>query len=189
MFIVFLGPPGVGKGTQSRRLVNELGVPHISTGDMLRRAKAADSPVLAEAVRSMEAGQLVSDEVVLNLVNARLQQPDCSPGALFDGFPRTRVQAEGLDRLLAHRHTPLDLVLELYGDEQELMQRMLRRATVEQRADDQRETIQQRMRVYRQQTEPLVQYYQQRGLLERIDAMGTQDEVFQRIMGAVERHR
>lgn len=189
MFIVFLGPPGVGKGTQSRRLINHLQVPHVSTGDMLRHAKAHGSPVIAAAARSMDAGNLVSDEVVLSLVAERLRQPDCDRGALFDGFPRTCVQAEALDELLAQRSAPLDLVLELYGNEQELIQRMMRRAAIEHRADDEAETIQQRMRIYHAQTEPLVQYYSQRNLLEKIDAMGTPDEVFERILAAIDRHR
>lgn len=185
MFIVFLGPPGVGKGTQSRRLVSYLQVPHVSTGDMLRAAKASGSPVYAAAERCMNAGQLVSDDLVLALVSERLAQPDCSKGALFDGFPRTLVQAEALDKLLEERSTPLDLVLELYGDENELKKRMMRRAAIEHRSDDTAETVQQRMRIYRLQTEPLVQYYAQRNLLERIDAMGTPDEVFERIRTAI----
>ena len=189
MFVVFLGPPGVGKGTQSRRLLQHLGIPHVSTGDMLRQAKKEGRRLGAEAARNMDSGHLVSDELVLQLVAERVREPDCANGCLFDGFPRTSVQAEALDRLLDARRTPLDVVLELRADEEELLQRMLRRAQIEQRADDTPETVQQRMRIYHSQTEPLVQYYQQRSLLETIDAMGTPDQVFARIVAAVERHR
>jgi adenylate kinase len=188
MFVVFLGSPGVGKGTQCRRLVSYLGIPHVSTGNMLReRAKKGGAGLEESAARRMDAGQLVSDELVLKMVEQRLAKPDCARGCLFDGFPRTLVQAEALDELLEARGTPLDLVLELRGDENELIRRMLRRAELEHRSDDTPQTVQQRISVYHLLTEPLVAYYSQRGLLETLDAMGTPDEVFAGIQAAVQR--
>jgi adenylate kinase len=189
MYLVFLGPPGVGKGTQSRKLVAHLNIPHISTGDMLRAAKRSRTDLGLAAAERMDAGQLVSDELVLRLVENRLTEPDCCSGCLFDGFPRTQIQAEALDQLLAKRQTPLDVVLELRGDPVELSRRMTRRAQEEQRADDSPETVAKRMRIYEQQTLPLVQYYQQQGLLAKIDAMGTPEEVFQRILAALPARR
>lgn len=185
MYIVFLGPPGVGKGTQCRRLVQHLNIPHVSTGDMLRQAKRKGSPLGLSAARRMDAGQLVSDELVLQLVEERLTEHDCERGCLFDGFPRTLIQAEALDRLLHRCNRPLDVVLELRADEQELIQRMARRAEQEQRSDDNTETIQERMRVYRSQTAPLVDYYQRRGVLHSVNAMGTPEEVFERILAGL----
>jgi len=185
MYIVFLGPPGVGKGTQCRRLLQHLGIPHVSTGDMLRDAKRKGSPLGLEAARRMDAGQLVSDSIVLQLVEERLKEHDCENGCLFDGFPRTLGQAEALDRLLHRIETPLDVVLELRADEQELIQRMAHRAEHEHRSDDTAETIQERMRVYHSQTEPLVNYYERRRLLQSVNGMGTPDEVFQRILDAL----
>ncbi|MBM3999427.1 MAG: adenylate kinase [Planctomycetes bacterium] len=189
MRIVFLGPPGVGKGTQCRRLVADLRIPHVSTGDMLRRAIRDRTPVGRLAAERMDAGQLVSDDIVQQLVERRLDSPDCAEGWLFDGFPRTIAQAEFLDRMLASRTTPLDLVLELFGDESILVQRMLRRARVEGRTDDTPETVRARMRVYHSQTEPLVEYYARKNLLARIDAIGTRNEVFERIQESVRRAR
>ena len=152
---------------------------------MLRQAKRKGSPLGLEAARRMDAGHLVSDNLVLQLVEERLTDHDCEQGCLFDGFPRTIVQAEALDRLLQRCQTPLDVALELLADEQELIQRMTRRAEQEHRSDDTSETIQERMRVYRSQTAPLVNYYQRRGLLKSVNAMGTPDEVFKRILSAL----
>ncbi len=188
MFIVFLGPPGVGKGTQCRRLISDLKIPHVSTGDMLRQAIRGGTVAGQNAARNMDAGQLVSDELVLKLVEQRLTEPDCVTGCLFDGFPRTIVQAEVLDEVLARRHTPLDLVLELQGDEQVLIQRMLLRANLENRSDDTPETVRARMRVYHSQTEPLVEYYGRHSILAPIDAMGSPDEVYARIQQALQHH-
>jgi len=189
MLIVFLGPPGVGKGTQSRRLVDHLGVPHVSTGEMLRDAKLRGNELSREASESMDAGQLVSDELVLQLVARRLEKDDCQQGCLFDGFPRTLIQAESLDKLLAERQTRLGVVLELRGDDDELLARMLRRAKIENRPDDTRETVGKRMRVYAERTAPLVEYYDHQGLLDVVDAMGTPDEVFERVLAAIARRQ
>lgn len=189
MLIVFIGPPGAGKGTQSKRLLSYLGIPHLSTGEMLREAKAKGSSLGALAAQYMDHGRLVPDPLVLAMVAEKLQQPEYNQGCLFDGFPRTLQQARSLDDSLARRGTPLSLALELRADENELITRMLKRAAAEKRIDDNPETITHRMEVYRQQTAPLLDYYRFHGILTPVEAMGTPDEVFERIKTAVERRR
>ncbi|HVT26761.1 MAG TPA: adenylate kinase [Lacipirellulaceae bacterium] len=181
MRIVFLGPPGAGKGTQAQRLKDYLHIAHLSTGDMLREADEAGTKLGREAARYMNAGKLVPDDVVVGIVGERLAGEDCKQGCLFDGFPRTVPQAEDLDRMLAERHIPLDLVLALDVSEPQLIDRLLSRG----RADDDRETIRERFRQYNRLTQPLLDYYRDRGLLHQIDAEGTPDEVFARVRDAV----
>lgn len=189
MLIVFIGPPGAGKGTQAKRLLEYLGIPHLSTGELLREAKHADSAVGRLAAQYMDGGRLVPDPLVLTMVGEKLREAKFANGCLFDGFPRTLQQARSLDESLAQRGTPLDLVLELKADENELIARMLKRAAAERRADDNPETIAQRMEVYRKQTAPLLEYYRQQGKLATIDALGTPDEVFERIRKIVDSRR
>lgn len=186
MRIVFIGPPGSGKGTQAKRLVQYLGIPHLSTGELLREAKASGSSLGQLAAQYMDQGRLVPDPLVMALVGEKLQEPSMQQGYLLDGFPRTLQQARALDASLAERGTPLDLVLELRVDENELITRMLRRAAEERRTDDNPQTIAHRMEVYRQQTAPLLDYYRFKGLLRVVDGMGTPDEVFERIKAVVE---
>ncbi len=189
MLIVFIGPPGAGKGTQSKRLLSYLGIPHLSTGELLREAKDHDTPLGRLAAQYMDHGRLVPDPLVLEMVGEKLNQPQYAKGCMFDGFPRTLQQARSLDDSLAQRGTPLSLALELRADENELISRMLKRAAAEKRVDDTPQTIAQRMDIYKKQTAPLLDYYSKRGLLETIDAMGSQDEVFGRIQQAVDRRR
>jgi adenylate kinase len=187
--IVFLGPPGAGKGTQAKRLLAYLNIPHLSTGDLLREAKSKDSSLGRLAAQYMDTGRLVPDPLVLAIVGEKLQEPQFAAGCLFDGFPRTLQQARSLDESLEQRGTPLSIALELRADENELIARMLKRAAVERRADDNPQTIAHRMEVYRQQTAPLLDYYRFRDILVTVDAMGTPDEVFERIKHAVDRRR
>ena len=185
MMLVFIGPPGSGKGTQAKRLVEHLGIVHLSTGELLREAKAAGTPLGNLAMQYMEQGRLVPDDLVLKLVAEKLNEPKYSDGCLFDGFPRTLNQARAFDESLARRGTPLDLALELRADERELARRMLLRASAEGRSDDNPQTIAHRMEVYHQQTAPLIDYYRFQGILKVIDALGTPDEVFDRINAAI----
>ena len=187
MRLVFIGPPGSGKGTQSKRLLEYLGTAHLSTGEMLRQAIANREGEGVVAEHYMSQGRLVPDEIVLRIVEKRLQQEDCcSRGCLFDGFPRTLPQAAALDHLLGQAGTPLDLAIELQANEDELMRRMLYRASVERRPDDTPETIARRLEVYRRQTAPLIDYYRKAGKLVSIDAMRSPDEVFAEIRDAVD---
>ncbi|MFW5692858.1 MAG: adenylate kinase [Thermoguttaceae bacterium] len=176
MQIVFIGPPGAGKGTQAERIVQKYGLAHLSTGDMLRAARDAKTPVGVEAETYMAAGQLVPDDIIVAIIAERLEQPDCQNGYLLDGFPRTIAQAEALDRMLAEKGTSLDCVLELDVPEEELFRRLAGRG----RADDQPEVIRQRLVAYREQTAPLLDYYRKQGLLKSIDGLGTVEEIFER---------
>ncbi len=184
MQIVFIGPPGAGKGTQAERIVAKYGLAHLSTGDMLRAARAAKTAVGVEADKYMSAGELVPDAIIVDIIAERLEQPDCRDGYLLDGFPRTIAQAEALDRMLQAKGTSLDGVLELNVPEDELFQRLAGRG----RADDQPEVIRQRLVAYREQTEPLLQYYQKQGLLNSIDGMGTIEEIFQKAEAVLDRY-
>jgi adenylate kinase len=189
MLIVFIGPPGVGKGTQCKRLIEYLKIPHVSTGDLLRVAKAKGTAAGKLAAHYMDQGRLVPDPLVLAMVGEKLNEPELAGGCLFDGFPRTVPQARALDEELAKRGTPLDLVLELRADEEEIIDRILRRAAQEKRPDDNAQTIAHRLEVFRQQTAPLIDYYRFREVLAVIDGMGTPDEVFERIKAAVDARR
>lgn len=183
MWIVFLGPPGAGKGTQSQRLADQLGVLHLSTGEMLREARERRTDLGLLVADYLDNGQLVPDKVVLDIVADKTSGPECQTGCLFDGFPRTLAQAEELDRLLAKRGTPLDLVIELAIEQGQLLTRLLKRG----RGDDNMATIQQRLQSYENETAPLVKYYSERKLLHTIDASGEMDDVFAALVAAVDR--
>ena len=212
MRIVLLGAPGSGKGTQAQRLMAAKGIPHISTGDLLRAAVAAGTELGRKAKAAMDAGELVSDDLVLGMIRERLAADDVDAGFIMDGFPRNESQAESLDGVLAEIGQPLDAAVLMDVDFEILMKRLTGRRTCSvtgkvlnihfspkeeidaclraggellQRDDDNEETIANRLQVYRQQTEPLVEYYRQRDLLQTVDADGTVDEVYERLVAAV----
>ena len=185
MRIVLLGPPGAGKGTQATAIVDEKGIPHVSTGEMLRAAVKAGTPTGKKAKAVMDAGELVSDEIVIEIAEDRLGQADAKTGFLLDGFPRTLGQAEALERLLAKLATPLDCCMALTVDNEAVVARLLKRAKIEGRADDNEATIRERMRVYDNQTAPLLSFSRGRGRLVEVSGMGTIEAVGQRIREAL----
>jgi adenylate kinase len=179
MRLVLLGPPGAGKGTQSERLVKAHGIVQLSTGDMLRAAVAAGSDIGKRAKAIMDRGDLVPDEVMIEIIADRIDRADAARGFILDGFPRTVPQAEALDKLLAARGIALDRVIEITVDEAILKDRIETRArqTGGARSDDTAATLHNRMTVYRKQTAPVADYYRSRGALAAIDGMGSIDEV------------
>lgn len=183
MRLIFLGPPGAGKGTQATRLVEKHGIPQLSTGDMLRAAVAAETPVGLKAKEIMDAGGLVSDDVVIGIVADRIEEPDARRGFILDGFPRTVAQAEALDELLEDKGLKLDVVLELEVDQSALVDRIVKRAEESKakgepvRKDDDPEVFKQRLAAYNRDTAAVAPYYEQRGLLKKIDGMKSIDEV------------
>lgn len=185
MRIVLLGPPGSGKGTQAALLKDRLKVPHISTGDLLRAAVKAGTPLGLKAKAAMDAGDLVSDDLVLGLIEERLGEPDIANGYILDGFPRNLVQAEALDRLLTRLQQPVDRALELKVDEEQIVQRLAKRAAEEGRSDDTEEVVRNRLSVYHQQTAPVTGHYDQHGVLARVDGIGSIEEINQRLVDAL----
>jgi adenylate kinase len=181
MRIIFLGPPGSGKGTQAKLLAERLGVPAISTGEILRTAVRESTPLGLRAKTVMEAGELVSDDLMIALIQERLAAPDARRGFILDGFPRTVEQAEALERLLAGNGSPLTAVLNLSVPETVLVDRMHGRAMAEGRADDRPETILERQRVYQQKTAPVAGFYRDRRILAEVDGMGEIVKIADRI--------
>ena len=181
MRIVFLGPPGSGKGTQAKLLAKRLGVPAVSTGDMLREAVRRQTELGRRAKAIMEAGELVPDDVVIGLIRERIAMADAARGFILDGFPRTVEQARALDGLLEDNGSPLDAVVNLAVPEATLLERLLGRAEQEGRSDDRPETIRERLRVYGEKNDPLVAFYEAAGLLTRVDGFGSVDDVTARI--------
>ena len=212
MNLIFLGPPGAGKGTQAKKLVELLGIPQISTGDILREKKNEDSPLGKQIRDIMAAGKLVPDEIVIEIVKERLAKPDCENGFILDGFPRTVPQADALEKILAEMGKKLDAVVYIYVPDEELIKRISGRRVCEkcgeeyhiiykppkvdgicdkcggrliQREDDKEEVVRKRIEVYNESTAPLIDYYEKKGLLRKVDGTATMDEVFERIKRAL----
>ena len=212
MHIILLGPPGSGKGTQAQNITSEYGYVQLSTGDMLRTGCSSGSVIGLELKTVMDAGNLVSDEIVVGIVEERIFKNDCAAGYMLDGFPRNKVQAKKLDAMLTGKNQQIDIVLRLLVDDEVVVRRIAgRRFHVEsgrsyniefnppeiagiddltgepltQRADDNEKVVQSRLNIYREQTEPLVKYYEEKGVLVSIEGIGTPDEIFAKIKTAL----
>lgn len=182
MRLVLLGAPGSGKGTQAARLREHLQVPHVSTGDLLRAAVKAGTPLGLQAKAVMESGALVSDEIVLGMLEERLTAGDTGNGFILDGYPRNLVQANALDALLKKLSQPVDIAVQLDVDAELLVERIAGRAQVEGRADDTPEAVRNRLKIYNEATAPVVDFYRTTGRLACVNGVGSVDEVFQRIL-------
>ena len=185
MRLVLLGAPGSGKGTQAARLKDHLQVPHISTGDLLRAEVAAGSPLGLEAKEVMARGELVSDAILLGMLEDRFSRPDTAGGFILDGYPRNLAQADALDVLLKRIGQPMDAAVQLDVATELLVERIAGRAAAEGRADDNPESVRKRLDVYDSQTAPVIEFYRTHGQLTVVDGVGTLDEVFTRIIEAI----
>jgi adenylate kinase len=189
MRVVFLGPPGSGKGTQARLLAERLRVPAISTGEMLRAAVHEGTPLGGKVKAVMEKGDLVSDDLMIALIRERIAAPDASGGFLLDGFPRTVDQALALEKIPCGNEKAVSVVVNLSVPETALIDRLAGRSGLERRADDGRDTVLERLRVYHEKSEPLIEFYRGRGLLIEVDGTGTVSEVADRIGNALDQAR
>ena len=184
--VILLGPPGAGKGTQARMLTEAFGLVQLSTGDLLRGAVAEGTPAGKAAKAVMEAGELVSDDIVIAIVEERLSRPDVAAGVIFDGFPRTVAQAEALDKLMEEKGMNIDQVHALEVEEPELIRRIKGRAETSGRVDDMDEdTIRKRIEVYRNETEPVAGYYEKQGKLYRVKGKGGIEHIFEELSAAI----
>jgi adenylate kinase len=181
---MILGAPGSGKGTQGKLLADHLGIPQVSTGDLIRAAMKQGTPLGVKAKGYYDQGLLVPDELIFGLIQEILDSPPAARGVLMDGFPRTIPQAEAVDRMLAVKQARVDRVVLLEVPEAELVQRLLSRAAKEGRADDNQESITQRLKVFHQQTAPLIAFYEGRGIVKRVDGQGDVDAIAQRMRQA-----
>ena len=185
MRLVLLGAPGSGKGTQAARLKTHLQVPHISTGDLLRAEVAAGSPLGLQAKEVMARGDLVSDDILLGMLEERVSRDDTGNGFILDGYPRNLAQADALDQLLVRIGQPMDAAVQLEVDNELLIERLAGRAKAEGRADDNPESVRKRLQVYDEQTAPVIEFYRQHGQLTVVDGVGSLDQVFHRIVEAI----
>jgi adenylate kinase len=187
MRLIFMGPPGAGKGTQAQVVAERYSIPAISTGDIFRKNVSEGTELGVQAQRFMDAGEYVPDELTNLMVRNRIDEPDADRGFLLDGYPRTLAQVEELDGMIKHTGHVLDAVVVLTVDKEELVQRLLQRAATEGRADDTEEVVRRRYEVYDDQTAPLIDVYRDRGLMIEVDGMGEVDEVSQRIFDALDK--
>jgi len=183
MRIVLLGPPGSGKGTQAALLVERLGIPHISTGALLRNAAKRGTELGLKAKALTDKGELVPDDVISDMIEERLSRADVADGFILDGYPRNLAQARSLDALLERIGQPVDEAILIDLDAERIIKRIAKRAMEEGRADDTEETVRNRLQVYAEQTEPVADYYAERGLLTKVLGEGGVDEIFQRLVG------
>lgn len=186
MRLIILGPPGAGKGTQARKIAEHYDIPAVSTGDIFRSNVRDETPLGLKVKEILDTGGYVPDEITNDLVRNRLSEPDAQGGFLLDGYPRTMDQVRELDEILAEQGHPLEEVLELTVDAEEVVERLLKRAQTDGRSDDTEEVIRNRQQVYAQQTAPLVDLYRERGLLVQVDGLGEIDEVAERIYAALD---
>ena len=189
MKLIFLGPPGAGKGTQAQRIEEAFDTRQLSTGDMLRAAVAAETEIGKQAKDIMARGDLVPDEVVVGIISDRIDEADCANGFILDGFPRNVAQAEALDAMLADKEMALDAVVELAVDPEVLIDRILKRAAESAngpREDDTEEALQHRLRVYEEQTAPVAEFFASKGILKTLDGMQDMDDVTQQIKAVLE---
>ena len=189
MRLVLLGPPGSGKGTQAARLKDTLGVPHISTGDLLRAEVAAGTPLGLEAKAIMARGDLVSDDILLGMLEDRFSREDTRAGFILDGYPRNLAQAAALDALLKKLGVQFDAAVQLEVDNEQIIERLAGRAQAEGRADDSPESVRHRLDVYDRQTAPVIAFYREHDQLTVVDGVGSLDEVFARIVKAIGREQ
>lgn len=187
MRLVLLGAPGSGKGTQATRLKEHLQVPHVSTGDLLRAEVKAGSPLGLQAKEVMARGELVSDAILLGMLEDRFSRGDMAKGFILDGYPRNLAQAGALDALLERIGQPMDAAIQLEVDNELLIDRLAGRAQAEGRADDNPDSVRKRLQVYDEQTAPVIGFYRDAGKLGVVDGVGTLDEVFNRILAALDR--
>lgn len=182
MKLLIMGPPGVGKGTQASHIKSKLNIAHLSTGDILRTEIEKKTDTGVQAKLYMDAGKLVPDQVLLDIIQDRIKNPDCDGGYLLDGFPRTLPQAVGLEKIMESINHALDRVISLTADEGELVERLIKRGAESGRSDDTPDVIRNRQKIYWEQTAPLLDFYQKKGILKDVDGLGEISEITERIL-------
>ena len=182
MKLLIMGPPGVGKGTQASHIKSKLNIAHLSTGDILRTEIEKKTDTGVQAKLYMDAGKLVSDQVLLDIIQDRIKNTDCDSGYLLDGFPRTLPQAVGLEKIMESINHALDRVISLTADENELVERLIKRGAESGRSDDTPDVIRNRQKIYWEQTAPLLDFYQKKGILKDVDGLGEISEITERIL-------
>lgn len=188
MILVFLGPPGSGKGTQAKLLGEKLGIPQIVAGDMLREEAKKSTEIGRKVKECIDAGRLAPEEATIELIRRRIKEPDARSGFILDGFPRSPVQAKALEEMFTEKSVELDKVIYLYVPEEVAVQRLLRRSALEGRVDDNEEVIRTRFEVYEKETKPLIEYYQKLGKLVKLEAVGSINEVFDSLIKRLGQH-